>query len=132
MFGRLKQRWAEARGDVLLKEVDDAIQRVSRFPPPLRHFASTAFHGALGDLTSGNGPVRTWHPDMRKQAATELNRASRQLFRSATDNAIGEASVASSCGGAILSRYFEALDLPGTQAADAVKMIESWAEIEGS
>ena len=78
MFEGIKKRWAEARGDVACKEVEDILNRYSRMDANSRYWVSSAFASVLSELEDQLGPLDAWSRDQKKDVSKQVMASSRQ------------------------------------------------------
>jgi len=126
MFSAIKKRWAEARADVIGKQLKDALERYDAMNPNDRYFVFSAFDTVLSDLEDQLGPLANWTSEQRKATAKQIMDASRQSFNTPGSGVHAETSRLGAHGGAFLSLYLELQTLPGSQAISLVKAIEDW------
>ncbi len=128
MFASIRRRWAEARADVVSKQVEDILQRYERMNPNDKYWVSSAFASVLSELEDQFGPVAKWDAEHKKQVANQIMKGAQQAFTTRGGNTFAETTRLGAHGGALVSCYLELQTLPGDQAADVVGTIEGWRE----
>ena len=132
MFNRIKQRWAEARGDAARNEVEEILLRYHRLETPQRSLVSSAFSRTLSDLEHRFGAALSeWSDERKKAVAKELNASSKNAFNARGDNLVAETNkLGAAYGRALLSLYLELQTLPGVYATIGVETINAWRTLE--
>lgn len=128
MFEGIKRRWAEARADIVSKQVDDILQRYERMNPNDRHWVFSGFDNVLSELEEQFGPAAKWNADDKKQVAKEIMQGAQKAFNTRGDNMSADMTRLSAHGAALVSCHLELQTLPGAQAARTVAAIERWRE----
>ena len=128
MFESIRRHWAEARADVVSKQVEDILQRYERMNPNDRYWVSSAFDSVSSELEEQLGPVAQWDAEHKRQVAKQIMQRAQQTFTTRGDNMFAKTSRLGAHGGALVSCYLELQTLPGDQAAKLVGAIEGWRE----
>jgi hypothetical protein len=135
MFANLRKRWAEARADVVSKQVDDILRRYERMNSADKGLVVSAFESCLSELEDQAGGIEQWTPEQTTQVAKEIMTAAQNGFNTRGSMTFAQMTRISAHGGALLSLYLELRGLPGGRAVESKTKIEEWrklAEIGGS
>jgi hypothetical protein len=125
VFESIRRQWAEARANVVSKQVED-MQRYERMNPNDRYWVSSGFDAVLTELEEQLGPVAQWDADHKKQVAKQIMQGAQQAFGARGDNMSAEATRLHAHGGALVSCYLELQTLPSDQADSVTRAIEGW------
>jgi hypothetical protein len=89
MFRKMKEMWQEARGNVLRKELDDAIMHLNGLGDEVELRASLAMADAFHKLTQKLGALANVSNDDKKEIAAQLREKGKQFFDSDMGHAYG-------------------------------------------
>jgi hypothetical protein len=126
MFDGIRRQWAEARADVVSKQVNDILQRYERMNPNDRYWVFSAFNSVLSEVEDQLGSITQWSTEQKKQIAKQIMSSAQKAFNARGNNTAAETTQLSAHGGALLSLYLELQTLSGDQAASVAEAIESW------
>ena len=108
MFGKLINNWHAARGDILRKEVEDAILRLNGMGPEINMHACLTMADAYRFLLERYGSITNMTNQGQKLTAKMLSKKARGKFHF---------NVGQGYGLFLLSAYVEAHALPGKDVA---------------
>src|SRR4051812_16733170 len=103
MFESVKRRWAEARGDVVGKQVDDILLRFDRMNPNSQYFVTSAFSSVLSELEDRLGLLNQWSREDKQSVAKQIMVSARQAYATRGDLTFAETSRLGAEGTALLS-----------------------------
>lgn len=107
MFKGLKNRWAEARADVLRKEVEDIIARAQSLDEEVNFYISQHLINALESVERNCGPLKNMSNDGKKTIAKDLSDLAKKSF---------DLDMGKGYGIFLCSAHIESQVLPGDNA----------------
>jgi hypothetical protein len=130
MFESIRRHWAQARADVVSKQVEDILQRYERMNPNDKYWVFSPFEHMLSEVEDQHGALAEWNAERKSQIAKQIMHSAQKAFSARGDNMSAETTRLGANGGALLSCYLELQTLPGDQADKVVVTIEGWREDE--
>jgi hypothetical protein len=128
MFESIRKHWAQARADVVSKQVEDILQRYERMNPNDKYWVFSAFEHMLSEVEDQHGALAEWNAERKSQIAKQIMHSAQKAFSARGDNMSAETTRLGANGGALLSCYLELQTVPGNQADKVVVTIEGWRE----
>jgi len=107
MFSSIKNRWREARGDALRKEVEDLVLKLQAADKAVNQRTTITLSEAYKNLESQFGTINNISDSGKVKLAKSLTKSARDVF---------EYDMGKGYGLLILSAYLESLALPGNDA----------------
>jgi hypothetical protein len=128
LFESLKQRWAEARADVIAKSVDDILQRYQAMSQTDRYLVISAFESVHSSLEEKFGDLAQLLPAQKKEIARHVYKTVREAGSARGSNLQAQMSRIGAHGGALFSYFLELQSVPGHQAVGVRAAITTWRE----
>lgn len=120
MFGRIRNRWKEARADVVRSLVEDILKRYKDYGRYERYELLPAFDYTNRDLEIEHGVISEWSTGTQNAFVKQLFATAEQGFETAPYGASGMA---------LLNMYIDTHTIPGENAIRLRSEIESWHQV---
>lgn len=117
MFGGIRNRWKEARADVVRSSVADILKRYKEYGWYERYELLSAFDYTKSDLEIEHGAISEWPQETQSAFTKQLMATAKLGFETAPYGASGMA---------LLSMYIDTHTIPGKNAAQLRNEIEAW------
>lgn len=117
MFGGIRNRWKEARADVVRSSVADILERYKKYGSYERYELLSAFNYTKSDLEIEHGAISKCSQETQSSFTKQLMATAKLGFETAPYGASGVA---------LLSMYIDTHTIPGENAAQLRSKIEAW------
>lgn len=117
MFGLIKNRWKEARSDVVRSSVEDIFSRYRGYGKYERYELLSAFDYTKSDLEDEYGIIEEWPQETQSALVKQLLQTAKQGFQTSPYGASGMA---------LLSMYIDIHTIPGENAVRLKEEIDVW------